>query len=184
MLPTAMPMIIAFTRMQSFDRKQLALFISVLIFSGGYIASWAVFSVAATLLQAGLTDLAYLSAMAMKIISGPVAGGILILAGFYQFTPLKQSCLRQCRSPISFLMTQWREGYFGAFVMGAQHGLFCVGCCWALMGLLFVTGVMNIVWIVVITGYVLIEKLVPFSHVISKCAGLGMIGTGLWFIVV
>ena len=153
------------------------------MFAGGYLAIWSAFSAGATLVQGVLTELAYLTPMTMKIASGPLAGGVLIAAGVYQFLPVKQACLRQCRTPIGFLMTQWRDGDWGAFVMGWRHGLFCVGCCWALMGLLFVAGVMNALWIVGLTVYVLIEKLVPHSQFVTRLLGLGLIGMGLGTIV-
>ncbi len=182
MLPTAVPMIMAYARMRAGERRAGAPWLAVLLFSGGYVAAWSAFSLGAAVLQAGLTDLAYLSPMAMQVIPGPLTGGILIAAGVYQFMPLKQACLRQCRTPIGFLMTQWREGRWGAFTMGSRHGLFCIGCCWALMGLLFVAGIMNAVWIIAITLYVLIEKTVANSQLISKLAGVAMVGMGAWTI--
>lgn len=183
MLPTAIPMVLAFARMHSTDRSQGAGWMPVILFAGGYVVTWAAFSLAAALLQAGLTHLALMSPMMMKTATAPLAGGILILAGAYQFTSLKQSCLSQCRTPISFLMTQWRNGNRGALLMGIKHGLFCVGCCWALMGLLFVVGVMNAVWIIIITLYVLVEKTVPGSERLSRLIGACMLGIGLWIIV-
>lgn len=182
MLPTAAPMIIAYARMQAADRAHGAGWMPVLVFAGGYVVAWAVFSLAAAVLQAGLTNLALMSPMMMKVASGPLAGSILLIAGTYQFTPLKQTCLRLCRTPMSFLMTRWRDGNFGALQMGWRHGLFCVGCCWALMGLLFVTGVMNTAWIIAITLYVLIEKIVPGSEMFSKMTGLAMVSAGVWVI--
>jgi predicted metal-binding membrane protein len=183
MLPTALPMVLAFARMQSADRNQGAGWMPVILFSSGYAVAWAGFSLAAALLQAGLTNHALVSPMMMKTTSASLAGGILILAGAYQFTSLKQSCLKQCRSPISFLMTQWRSGNRGALLMGTMHGVFCVGCCWALMGLLFVAGVMNTVWIIIISLYVLVEKTVPSGERLSKLLGAVMLGMGLWFII-
>lgn len=182
MLPTAVPMIAAYARMRSAERRSRAEWISVLSLASGYVTAWAAFSLGAALLQAGLTRGAYLLPMKMQVVSGPLSAGILVAIGIYQLLPLKQACLRQCRSPLGFLMTQWRNGEWGAFVMGWRHGLFCVGCCWALMGLLFVAGVMNVVWIILITIYVLIEKIVPNSQIISKLVGAGMIGSGIWLI--
>ncbi|MBV1904021.1 MAG: DUF2182 domain-containing protein [Marinosulfonomonas sp.] len=183
MLPTAAPMIFSYARMQARDRAQGKGWLPVIMFSGGYVVAWAGFSLVAALLQGGLTNLALLSPMMMKVVPGPLAGSVLIVAGIYQFTPLKQACLGKCRSPLNFLLTQWREGKWGALTMGWRHGLFCVGCCWALMGLLFVAGVMNTVWIVAITLYVLIEKIVPNAQVLSKLAGAGLVGLGLWLII-
>ncbi|WP_373089803.1 DUF2182 domain-containing protein [Sneathiella sp.] len=182
MVPTAGTMITAYARMRSADRQESGRSLSVLVFASGYVATWAAYSVGATVLQAVLTELAYLSPMMMKIVPGPLAAGVLITAGIYQLMPLKQRCLHQCRTPIAFLMTEWREGDWGAFVMGWRHGVYCVGCCWALMGLLFVVGVMNIYWIIAIMIYVLIEKVVPFSPIVSRLVGAGMIGMGLWMI--
>ena len=182
MLPTAVPMIAAYARMRSAERRPRSAWISVLALTSGYVAAWAAFSLGTALLQARLTSGAYLLPMKMQVVSNPLSAGILMAIGIYQFMPLKQACLRQCQTPMSFLMTQWRNGERGAFIMGWRHGLFCVGCCWALMGLLFVAGVMNVVWIILITIYVLIEKIVPNSQIISKLVGAGMIGGGIWLI--
>ena len=182
MLPTAIPMIMAYARMQASDRRSGAGSLPVFMFSGGYVVAWAVFSLAAAIMQAGLTNIALMSPMMMKTASEPLAGGILIVAGLYQLSPAKLSCLRQCRSPVSFLMTQWQDGKWGALIMGWRHGLFCVGCCWALMGLLFVAGVMNTVWIVAIMLYVLVEKVIPGGERLSSILGVSMIGFGLWII--
>ena len=114
----------------------------------------------------------------MQTTSIALAGGTLIAAGIYQFTPLKQSCLRRCRSPLEFVMTHWREGSAGAFIMGTQHGMFCLGCCWVLMLLLFVGGVMNIAWIAGLTVFVLIEKIAPAGYWLGRCAGIVLIGWG------
>ncbi|MDF1607382.1 DUF2182 domain-containing protein [Hoeflea sp. YIM 152468] len=184
MLPTAMPMIMAYARMQALDRSRGAGWMPIWMFSGGYVLAWAAFSVAAAVFQAGLTHLALMSPMMMKAGSGPLAGGILIVAGVYQFTPLKQACLKLCRTPLSFLMTEWRQGNSGALAMGWRHGLFCIGCCWALMGVLFVAGVMNTAWIIAIALYVLIEKTVPGSEGLTKLTGLAMIAAGAWLIAV
>ena len=181
MLPTAAPMILAYAFMQAADREKGAGILPVFTFAGGYVLAWASFSLAAAGLQAGLTNLALMSPMMMQA-AVPMAGGILVIAGLYQFSPLKRSCLRQCRTPMSFLMTQWRDGVSGALGMGLRHGLFCVGCCWALMGLLFVAGVMNAAWIIAITIYVLIEKILPGGENLSKLLGAAMVGLGVWII--
>ena len=179
MLPTAAPMIVAYARMQGADRANGAGWLPVLAFSGGYVLAWAGFSLVAAGLQAGLTNLAFMSPMMMKA-TAPLGGAILVVAGLYQVSPMKHACLRQCRTPISFLMTQWRGGRLGALAMGWRHGLFCVGCCWALMGLLFVVGVMNTAWIIAITVYVWVEKIIPGSETLSKLVGAAMVGLGFW----
>jgi len=181
MLPTAAPMIAAFARMQAGDRAKDASWLSVAAFSAGYVLVWSGFSFAAAGLQAELTGLALMSPMMMKA-AAPVSGVLLICAGLYQFSPIKQSCLRLCRSPMNFLMTRWRNGPRGALGMGMSHGAYCVGCCWALMGVLFTVGVMNTAWIIAITAYVLLEKIVPWSAAISKCMGACLFGLGLWLV--
>jgi len=112
-----------------------------------------------------------------------VAGCVMIAAGLYQWTPLKHVCLRKCRTPIGFLMTEWRDGPAGAVRMGWNHGLFCVGCCWALMALLFVAGVMNPLWIIGLTLFVIIEKVAPFGDLISKVAGGALVVAGAWLLL-
>lgn len=185
MLPTAAPMTFAFARMQHRPGETAdGVGLAVAMFACGYVAAWAAFSAVAAGLQAVATDIALLSPMAMKLISGPVAGAVLIAAGLYQWLPLKQACLKRCRSPIGFLMTEWRDGPGGAFVMGWRHGLFCIGCCAALMALLFVAGVMNVVWIIGLTVYVLIEKTVPFGGPLTRVVGVALMGAGTWLIVV
>ncbi len=179
MLPTATPMVIAFARMEGGNRMQGRSWLPVATFCAGYVVVWSGFSIGAAALQAVLTSLALMSPMMMKA-TAPVSAAILIAVGLYQFTPWKQSCLRLCRSPMSFLLTRWRNGPLGAFRMGLSHGVYCVGCCWALMGVLFAVGVMNTAWIVAITAYVLLEKVMPRSELISKGAGTGLVGLGLW----
>ncbi len=183
MLPTATTMIATYARMQARDRALGAGWGPVLGFAAGYVLAWSAFSLGATLVQAWLTDLSLMSPMSMKTVSGPVTGAVLIAAGLYQVTPFKQACLSQCRSPIGFLMTEWRDGRLGALRMGVNHGLFCVGCCWALMGLLLVAGVMTPVWIIAITAYVLAEKTMPGMERATKITGALLIGGGLWFLI-
>jgi predicted metal-binding membrane protein len=113
-----------------------------------------------------------------------ILGGILILAaGVYQLSPLKYVCLTNCRSPLGFIMTEWREGVGGALKMGLRHGVFCLGCCWVLMSLLFVLGVMNLVWIAILAGFVLLEKVVPAGQWVSRVTGLLLIGWATFMFV-
>lgn len=142
-----------------------------------YVGVWEAYSAAAAGLQYGLELAALLSPM-METTSIAFAGAVLIAAGVYQWTPLKQACLRQCRSPLEFLAAEWREGWRGAFMMGLRHGAYCVGCCWMLMLLLFVGGVMNLAWIIGLALFVLIEKLVPAGHWVGRAAGHGLIAWG------
>ncbi len=129
----------------------------VTVFGAGYLVVWGGFSVVAAVAQWFLHRAQLLSPMMAS--SSVVLGGILLLiAGIFQFTPLKRSCLTRCRAPLDFITAHWREGWRGAFIMGLEHGLFCLGCCWALMALLFVLGVMNLLWIALLTILVGLEK--------------------------
>ncbi|MDP3798740.1 MAG: DUF2182 domain-containing protein [Polaromonas sp.] len=178
MLPSATPMILLYTTIAHGRRAQGEHAAGPGFFVGGYVAIWTAFSLVAVALQFGLEKAALLSPM-METTSIGLAGTVLIAAGIYQWTPLKQACLRRCRSPLDFVLMHWRNGPTGAFVMGLHHGMFCVGCCWMLMLLLFVGGVMNLVWIAGIAIFVLVEKLVPAGHWIGRGAGLLLIGWGV-----
>ncbi|MBI2747752.1 MAG: DUF2182 domain-containing protein [Burkholderiales bacterium] len=151
-------------------------------FALGYLAIWSLFSVVATALQYALERLALLSTM-MQMTSVLLAAAILVVAGLYQWTPWKQACLQHCRSPFAFVMTYWRDGTKGAFSMGVRHGATCLGCCWLLMLLLFVGGVMSVGWIAGVAVFVAIEKLVPAGHRVSHSAGALLVAWGLmtWF---
>jgi predicted metal-binding membrane protein len=177
MLPSAAPMILAFLtvnqRRQAADRP----FVPVAIFLFGYLAVWTAFSVVATFAEWGLHQAAMLSTT-MTATSTGLNGGLLIAAGVFQWTPMKRACLKGCRSPLSFLMSEWREGAGGAFVMGLRHGAYCVGCCWFLMALLFVAGVMNLFWVAVIALFVMAEKILPKGELLARVAGIGLIMAG------
>lgn len=170
MVPSAAPMILLFGTVQ---RRQLAAEspkLRVALFTAGYLAAWAAFSVLAAGAQIALTTLALLAPMDLTVTTR--VGAVLVaLAGVYQLTPLKSVCLRRCRSPAEFLSSHWRPGSAGALRLGLEHGLYCVGCCWVLMGLLFVVGVMNLVWVAAIAAFVLIEKLVPYGETTAKVGG-------------
>ena len=177
MLPSAAPMILLYATIARRRRAQGGVVTATGVFVLGYAAVWAVFSLVAATLQWGLDAAALLSPMMMTT-SIAVAGVVLVAAGVYQWTPLKQACLRQCRSPLEFILGHWREGTSGALVMGLRHGLFCLGCCWMLMLLLFVGGVMNLLWIVGLALFVLVEKTVSGGHWLSRVAGAALIAWG------
>ena len=177
MLPSAAPMILLYGTIARRRELRGDAAIGAGVFGLGYVVVWAAFSLVAVALQFGLDYAALLSPM-MSMTSRSVAGGVLIAAGVYQWTPLKQACLRRCRSPLEFLMTEWREGRRGAFIMGLRHGAYCLGCCWMLMLLLFVGGVMNVVWIGGIAVFVLIEKVAPGGHWIGRVAGAALVFWG------
>ena len=180
MLPTASPMLLAYadvarrTAPRGIARRLYAI-------AAGYLAVWAVFSVGATVLQRLLTRALVLSPM--MVVTRPSAAAMLLLgAGVYQWTPLKQACLHACQSPAGVLLTRGRDGASGAFRMGVEHGLSCVGCCWALMLLLFVGGVMNLVVIAALTAFVGFEKLAPLGPRSAPVSGALLIATGLWLL--
>ena len=150
--------------------------------AAGYLAVWTAFSLAATALQRTLAELLLVSPM-MEASSSRVSGTLLILAGIYQLTPLKLACLRACQSPLGFLMSRWRNGSSGAFRLGLEHGAYCVGCCWALMLLLFAGGVMNLLIILGLAAWVAVEKFVPFSPRGARASGAAMIALGSWMLM-
>lgn len=177
MLPSASPMILLFAAVDERSRERSKSGVSTGFFASGYLVAWGVFSLLAVALQWSFTELALLSPM-MASASVPFGAVLLIAAGIYQLTPLKHACLRHCRTPIHFLSMHWRDGPDGAFGMGLEHGAFCLGCCWVLMGLLFYGGVMNLLWIAGLMLYVIIEKLVPAGHWIGGIAGVALIAWG------
>ena len=182
MIPSAAPMILTFALVNRKRRESERPFVPTGIFLLGYLVVWTGFSVLAAVAQWILHAKALLSPMMVS--TSPMLGGALLLgAGVFQWTPLKNTCLAHCRSPLGFLMTDWREGRWGAFVMGLQHGAYCIGCCWILMALLFVAGVMNMWWIAIIAVFVLLEKVAPKDLFIGKMAGTLLALWGLWLIV-
>ena len=145
----------------------------------GYISLWTAFSVGATALQWLLMRLMILTPM-MKVSGASASAVLLALAGIYQLTPLKHACLTTCQSPMAFLTRRWRSGGFGAFRMGVDHGIYCVGCCWALMALLFVGGVMNLSVIAALTVFVAFEKLAPLGVWGPRVTGAALLVTAAW----
>jgi len=179
MIPSAAPMILTFAMVNRKRREQERPFVPTSVFGLGYLTVWTLFSALAALAQWILHSTALLSPMMQS--KSPLLGGLLLIAaGVFQWTPLKNACLTHCRSPLSFLMTDWREGKLGAFVMGLRHGVYCTVCCWFLMALLFVAGVMNILWIAVITVLVLIEKVARGGPYFGRISGALFVLWGLW----
>jgi predicted metal-binding membrane protein len=179
MLPTAAPMTLVYGAVARRSREQGSPLPSTSVFVAGYVAVWSLFSVVAALVQRSL-DHASLLSSTMASNNFRLGGALVLAAGIYQLTPLKQSCLRNCRSPVEFLSAHWHGGgTVGALRLGARHGVYCLGCCWVLMGLLFVVGVMNLAWVAVIAAFVLVEKTVPFGRLSGRLAGIGLTGLGL-----
>jgi predicted metal-binding membrane protein len=181
MLPAAAPMILFFATFAKRSREQGHRVAPVGAFVSGYLAVWSAFALLATTLQWAL-DRAALLSLHMAAISPVLSGAVLVAAGLYQWTPLKRACLSFCRSPVAFIVGHWRTGTGGAFRMGVEHGAFCVGCCWVLMALLFVGGVMNLLWVAAITLAVMIEKLAPRGVWIARAIGTALVLAGAWAI--
>jgi predicted metal-binding membrane protein len=179
MVPSAAPMILLFATVDRRRRGEHQPYVATGVFLIGYLAVWSGFSAVATGAQWGLHRAALLSPM-MVSSSAVLGGALLVAAGVFQWTPLKYACLTRCRSPLGFLLSEWREGLRGAFVMGLRHGAYCVGCCWALMTLLFVAGVMNLLWVAAIAAFVLVEKVIPHGQVVSRLTGVALVVAGVW----
>jgi predicted metal-binding membrane protein len=179
MLPSAMPLLFFYDR--ALRRQPAAGHAAGLVYAmaAGYLLVWAGFSAGATALQRVLTSVDVVDAM-MEMRGRPAVALTLVVAGFYQFTPWKSTCLSHCRSPLSFITTRWRRGAGGALRMGLEHGTWCLGCCWALMLLLFAGGVMNLTVIVGLAILVLVEKLAPFGAAASRVLGGVLIVAGAW----
>ena len=182
MLPSAAPMLLLFAQATRKARTRNRPYVPTGIFAAGYLAAWGGFSVLATALQWAFEQLGLLSPM-MVATSYWLGGAILILAGLWQLTPIKGVCLRHCRSPLSFLVGSWRPGRLGALRMGLEHGSYCLGCCWFLMGLLFFGGIMNLFWIAGLAVYVLLEKTIPMGHWFGRLIGIAAIVCGTLLIV-
>ncbi|AUX74773.1 DUF2182 domain-containing protein [Sinorhizobium fredii] len=180
MLPSASPMILLYARVGRQSLRDGKPFASAGYFTGGYLAAWAGFALVATLGQWLIEGILLTPALASA--SRLFSGIVLVVAGLYQWTPLKDACLTQCQAPIVFLQRHggFRSDPGGAVKLGFRHGLYCVGCCWALMGLLFVGGVMNVLWIAAIAVFVLAEKLLLAGRILSRIAGSALVISGIW----
>jgi predicted metal-binding membrane protein len=182
MLPSAAPMILTFGTLQRRKRERDDTYVPLVLFVAGYLLVWGAFSLAATGAQWALQRYALLTPA--LVLENSLLGGILfIMAGIYQFTPLKHACLSHCRSPFAFLLNHWRDGWAGALRMGGDHGLYCLGCCWLLMTLLFAAGVMNLLWVAAIAALVFAEKLLPAGVRIERIGGGAMMLFGVWLLI-
>ena len=172
MLPSATPAILLYARVRQ-TRAGDASIAQTWVFLVGYLAVWLLFSIVAASVQSLITD----SSMALR--SRAAQGAVLVAVGLYQLSPLKSACVSQCRSPGQFISRHWRPGWEGAFRLGVIHGAYCVGCCWMLMGLLFVGGVMNLLWVAALTVLVASEKLLPGGSLLAKVSGVAFVLWGL-----
>jgi predicted metal-binding membrane protein len=178
MVPSAAPMTLIYAAVARKAARQGTPLAPTVVFVSGYVAMWCAFSLGATCAQWALDRAALLSPL-MAARSPGLGAGLLIAAGLYQLTSFKEACLRHCRAPAHFIAERWRPGTGGAFRMGLEHGGYCLGCCWVLMGLLFVGGVMNLLWIAAITVFVLLEKLLPAGVGGGRLAGAAMVAGGV-----
>lgn len=180
MLPSVMPMVLAFSRVTDHRaRRGQAAFVPTWIFVAGYLAAWTAYGLAA------YAVFRIVSALDFGFLEwdrgGPyVAGGAVATAGLYQLTPLKEVCLRHCRGPLHFLLHGWRDGSRGAFRMGTEHGLYCVGCCWGLFVVLFAVGVMSLFWMAAISAVIFAEKVLPHGDRLTRVFAVGLVGLGVW----
>ncbi len=181
MLPSAAPAILFYGALVRRNRERGSVLPAVWIFVAGYLCVWTAFSLAAALLQASLMQAMLLTPM-MASASKPLSAGILVAAGIYQWLPVKNVCLHNCRHPFEFFTMRWRAGAGGALRMGLEHGLYCLGCCWLLMLLLFVAGVMNLLWVALIAAFVFAEKLLPGERYTSRVAGVALTAAGLFLL--
>lgn len=178
MLPTATPMVLSFTRVQHGREPSGRAVWLTWLFVTGYLLAWIGFALVAAVAQWVFYSLGVMSSSMGS--ATPVLGGALLVgAGLFQWSGLKDACLTQCQSPLNFLLNQWRPGRRGALIMGLRHGLFCLGCCWLLMLLMFVGGVMNLIWMVAITVYVLAEKLLPWMRHYGRAVGVLLVASGM-----
>lgn len=178
MAPTAAPMTLVYAAVARKAAREHHPVAPTFVFVAGYLAIWALFSIVATTAQLGLDHLALLSP-AMVLTSPWLGGALLTATGIYELTPLKHACLAHCRAPAHFISKHWRSGTAGALRMGLQLGAYCLGCCWILMALLFVGGVMNLLWIAAIAAFVLLEKTMPYAQTGSRVIGAAMTLVGV-----
>ena len=182
MLPTMTPALLLYAKVMRRRGDVAAAVARINLMAAGYVLVWALFSVGATALQRVLANTSVLTMM-MEPASTLVAAVLLLIAAVYQWTPLKAASLHHCRSPLSLFTTGWREGSTGAFRMGAEQGLYCLGCCWALMLLLFAGGVMNLAVILALTAWVAIEKIAPFGQQSARVSGALLAAMAIWLLV-
>ncbi len=184
MTPSAAPIILIYARVARQSAQAGKPLAATGWFAVGYLASWTAFSLLATIAQ-GLLERAALLTPMMEVSSDRFGGAVLIIAGLYQFTALKNTCLSHCQSPFNFIQSHggFKRGTWAPIELGLRHGFYCMGCCWALMALLFVVGVMNIIWIAAIATYILLEKVLPRGNVVPRAAGTGLVMAGFWLLL-
>lgn len=183
MFPTAAPMSLMFARVQRDKRQNGRTFVPTWVFVSAYLLIWTLFGVLA---YVGALWAEHLAALLPWLLANAarIGGGVLVLAGLYQLSPLKRSCLTKCRTPLDFLLNSWREGYVGAFRMGLEHGIYCLGCCWLLFVIFFPLGMLNVAAMAVVTVLIFAEKSLPLGQRIAQLAALALIVYGVLVVVV
>ncbi len=182
MFPTAAPMILTFASVHKNNEAQRRPFVRTWVFTASYMVIWTLFGVLAYGVAVSLQEIANHESWLMDN-AGRIGGGVLVLAGIYQISPLKYACLSRCRTPLTWVLTSWREGYVGSFRMGLEHGLYCLGCCWMLFVILFPLGVMNIGVMALLTLLIFAEKSTPFGRQIAGLAAIGLLVYGALVII-
>jgi predicted metal-binding membrane protein len=183
MFPTAAPMILMFARIQKGKDARGQASVPAWIFAGAYLVVWTAFGALAYAGAVGAERLADRSSWLMDA-APRIGGGVLITAGLYQLSPLKDVCLSKCRTPMQFVLTSWRDGYAGAWRMGVQHGVYCLGCCWMLFVILFPLGIMNVAAMALITLLIFAEKSTPLGRAAVTLAAAGLIAYGAFILLV
>ncbi len=182
MFPSAAPMVLMFNAIAAGKRERGQSFVPTWVFVAGYLIVWSLAGVAAYVAALGLDALAS-HVMPLMSNAGRIGGALLVLAGLYQLSPLKNTCLAKCRTPTQFLMTSWRGGYGGALRMGIEHGAYCLGCCWLLFVILFPLGMMNIAALALLTALIFAEKVLPVGRLVSIVAGIALIAYGALVVI-
>jgi predicted metal-binding membrane protein len=182
MLPSVSPTVLTFAAIERKNTDRSRAIVRTCLFLAGYVAGWTAFCVLVTGAQWALHVTTLLSPQ-MVSASVRLSGILLLLAGIFQWSSIKHECLSRCRSPIGFLLTEWREGPMGSAKMGFRHGVYCVGCCWLLMTLLFVVGVMNLMWVALLSVIVLMERVFPHGEKIAKFCGVLLFAWGAWLLI-
>jgi predicted metal-binding membrane protein len=182
MLPSAAPAMLFYGTLVRRHRERGSILPAVWTFIAGYLFVWTAFSLGAALLQAALLEARLVTPM-LASASKPFTAALLVTAGLYQWSPFKDACLNKCRHPMEFFTMRWRAGAFGAWRMGLDHGLYCLGCCWLLMLLLFAVGAMDLVWVAVLAAFVFAEKLLPAAKFTTRAAGVGLVVAGAFVLL-
>jgi len=178
MFPSIAPIVLIFATVGRSKRSAGGSAVPTWVFLAGYLTVWSLFGVGAYLLSLAVPAVG-MTALGLRTHTPLIGGIVLVLAGLYQWSPLKGVCLRHCRSPLGFLLDSWRDGYRGVFLMGFTHGAYCVGCCWSLMMVLFAVGLMNLGWMVLLAAVIFAEKILRHGSLIGRVAGLGLVLFGL-----